>query len=79
MNEDAMIRLLTEIRDDQRQLLSVFAARADEARALHAKAEAIQDKSAKLVGSIQRFVPIALFVVIVLIVYVSWLLFRILR
>ena len=46
---------------------------------LQERAEAIQDRSARLVGRVQRFVPFAMAVVVILIGYVSWLLFRFYR
>lgn len=39
----------------------------------------LQDRSALLVGRVQRFMPIAMGVVVILILYVSWLLFRFYR
>jgi hypothetical protein len=78
MNEE-MLQVLKEIRDDQRKILELTTTRFEEAHRINAKAEAIQDKSARIVGSVQKFVPIALIAVTILIVYVSWLLFRIMR
>ena len=78
MNEE-MLQVLKEIRDDQRKILELTTTRFEEAHRINAKAEAIQEKSAKIVGSVQKFVPIALIAVTILIVYVSWLLFRIMR
>jgi len=75
MNEDTN-QLLREIRDDQRKLLDVLTARADEQKRLQERAEKIQDKSAMIVGSSQRFVPIALIAVTILIVYATWMFFR---
>jgi hypothetical protein len=43
---------------------------------LQDRAEAIQERSAQLVKRAQRFVPVLLAIVIVLIIYVSWLIFR---
>ena len=78
MNDDTN-QILREIRDDQRKLLDVLTARAEETKRLQDRAAQIQDKSAKIVGSMQRFVPIALIVVTTLIVYVTSLLFRVMR
>jgi len=75
MNEDTN-QLLREIRDDQRRLLDVLTARAEEQKRLQERAEQIQDKSARIVGSIQKFVPIALIAVTILIVYATWMFFR---
>jgi len=51
----------------------------DKAEKLQERAAAIQDRSAQLVGRVQRFVPFAMAVVVILIGYVSWLLFRFYR
>ena len=76
---DALLEVLREIRDDQRKLLDLTISRFDEVHRINARAEAIQDKSARIVGSVQKFVPIALIAVTILIVYLSWLLFRVPR
>ena len=76
---DDLTRLLTEIRDDQGALLALFSARQEEVRALQARAEALQDRSARMIGTVQRVMPIVLVVVVILIAYVSWLVFRIMR
>ena len=76
---DGLLEVLREIRDDQRKLLELTISRFDEVHRINAKAEAIQDKSARIVGSVQKFVPIALIAVTILIVYLSWLLFRVPR
>jgi hypothetical protein len=46
---------------------------------LQQRAEAIQERSARLVGGIQRVAPVVLLIVVALIAYVSWLLFRFYR
>ena len=76
---DALLAVLREIRDDQRKILDLTISRFDEVHRINAKAEAIQDKSARIVGSVQKFVPIALIAVTILIAYLSWLLFRVPR
>lgn len=76
---DETVRLLTEIRDDQRALLATMSARSDAARQLQERAEAIQERSAKIMNTVQRVMPVALVVITILILYVSWLLFRIMR
>ena len=76
---EALLEVLREIRDDQRKILDLTISRFDEVHRINAKAEAIQDKSARIVGSVQKFVPIALIAVTILIVYLSWLLFRVPR
>jgi hypothetical protein len=43
---------------------------------LQDRAESIQERSAQLIKTAQRSVPVLLVVVILLIIYVSWLMFR---
>ena len=78
-------RLLEEIRDDQRtqlerqaEALGVQREQAEMARTdkLHDRAEAIQARSSQLVGAARRLVLVAVPVILLLLVYVSWLLFR---
>lgn len=90
---ERIARLLAEIRDNQRTQLErqtesldiqkeqyqIVLKQHDKTGQLQQRAEAIQDRSAKLINSIHRFVPIALAVVAVLIGYISWLLFRYFR
>jgi hypothetical protein len=76
---DALLAVLREIRDDQKKILELTISRFEEVHRINAKAEAIQDKSARIVGTVQKFVPLALIAVTILIVYLSWLLFRVTR
>lgn len=83
---ERIARLLEEIRDGQKLQLDrqteSLATQRDQfqkTQKLQERAEAIQDRSARLVGGVQRFVPIAMAVVVILIGYVSWLLFRFYR
>ncbi len=76
-------RLLEEIRDGQRRALeaqaeSLALARTQHERAarLQDRAEAIQERGARIVASSRRLVPFVLGLVLVLIAYVTWLLWR---
>jgi uncharacterized protein YaaW (UPF0174 family) len=86
-------RLLEEVRDNQkvqlerqaeslaiqREHYQVFLKQQEKTAKIQERAEAIQDKSANLVSRIQRFVPIAIAAVLVLIIYLTWLLLRFFR
>ena len=83
---DRIARLLEEIRDGQKtqlerqaDTLALQKEQFERTHKLQERAEAIQDRSARLVGRVQRFVPFAMAVVVILIGYVSWLLFRFYR
>jgi len=90
MSDDQVVRLLTEIRDaQQRQLarqeealrlqreqFAIFQRQAERAEQLQNRAEKIQDKSAQVIGTARRALFLVLPIVVLLIVYVSWLLFR---
>jgi uncharacterized membrane protein (DUF106 family) len=76
---ERIARLLEEIRDGQKEALTLHREQAQKTQKLQERAEALQDRSARLVGRIQRFVPVAMVVVVILIVYVSWLIFRFAR
>jgi hypothetical protein len=83
---ERIARLLEEIRDGQRiqlerqtETLALQKEQFQRTQKLQDRAEAIQDRSAQLVGRVHRFVPIAMAVVVILIGYVSWLLFRFYR
>jgi len=76
---ERIARLLEEIRDRQAETLALQRDQMDKAQKLQERAAVIQDRSAQLVGRVQRFVPFAMAVVVILIGYVSWLLFRFYR
>jgi chromosome segregation ATPase len=63
---ERIARVLEEIRDGQREALALQREHAQKTQALQARAEALQDRSARLI-------------VVILIIYVSWLLFRFAR
>jgi hypothetical protein len=83
---DRIARLLEEIRDGQKlqlerqaDTLALQKEQFQRTQKLQERAEAIQDRSAQLVGRVHWFVPLAMAVVVILIGYVSWLLFRFYR
>jgi cytochrome c-type biogenesis protein CcmH/NrfG len=90
---ERIARLLEEVRNDQRtqierQLESLaiqkvqyeaVVAQQGKTAQLQQRAEAIQERSARIVRRIQRVVPVMLVIVFALIAYVSWLLFRFYR
>jgi hypothetical protein len=76
---DRVVRLLEEIRDGQRETLALQREQASKSQTLQARAEALQESSAGLIGRVQKFVPFAMLIVVILIIYVSWLLFRFTR
>jgi len=90
---ERIARLLEEVRDNQRAQLErqleslsiqkaqqqAFLDQKERTAQLQQRAEAIQERSARLVGGIQRVAPVVLLIVIALIAYVSWLLFRFYR
>ena len=83
---ERIARLLEEIRDGQKiqlerqaETLALQQEQFQRTQKLQERAEAIQDRSAQLVGRVHRVMPIGLAVVAILIGYVSWLLFRFYR
>ena len=85
-----LLELLEEIRDGQklqlerqleslelqRRQFTVFQAQADRAERIQQKAELLQDRGASLVGGARKAVLVILPVIVLLIVYLTWLLFR---
>ena len=90
---DRIARLLEEIRDSQRtqaerqaeslamqkEQFQLVVRQHEKAMKLQDRAEAIQEKSARLVRGVRVFVPFAITVVVILILYLTWLLLRIWR
>ena len=90
MSDDPVVRLLTEIRDVQRLQLArqeealelqreqfaIFQRQSERAERLQDRAEKMQDKSAQVIGTARRALFVVLPILILLIGYVSWLLFR---
>ena len=87
---ERLARLLEEVRDNQRiqlerqaealgmqkEQLRLVLQQHEKAARLQDRAESIQERSAQLIKTAQRSVPVLLVVVILLIIYVSWLMFR---
>jgi hypothetical protein len=90
MSDDPVVRLLTEMRDAQRLQLArqeealklqreqfaIFQRQAERAERLQDRAEKIQDKSAQVIGTARKSLFAILPIVVLLIGYVSWLMFR---
>ncbi len=79
MDKDDVARiatLLEQIRDNQAETLALVKRQADRAERIQDRAEELQAKSAGIVKTARRSLAIILPVVVVLIVYLSWLLFR---
>jgi aromatic ring hydroxylase len=90
---DRIAQLLEQVRDNQREQLErqaeslaiqknqyqAFLQQHEKTAQLQQRAEAIQERSARLVGGIQRVFPLALGLTLVLIGYITWILWRYLR
>lgn len=88
--QERIARLLEEIRDQQKTQLErqaeslalqkeqfqLVSKQYEKAAKIQERAEAIQEKSAKLISLVRRFVPVAMGVVVVIIIYLTWLLLR---
>ena len=68
--------LLEQIRDNQAETLALVKRQAERAERIQDRAEELQAKSAGIVKTARRSLAVILPIVIVLIVYLSWLLFR---
>ena len=71
-----IVAVLEQIRDNQAETLALVKRQAERAERIQDRAEELQAKSAGIVKTARRSLAIILPVVIVLIVYLSWLLFR---
>ena len=90
---EQIARFLEEVRDNQRTQLErqaeslaiqkeqfqVFLKQQEKTSQLQDRAEAIQAKSSQVVTRVQRFVPLAMAAVVILIGFVAWLLLRCIR
>ena len=88
--QERIARLLEEIRDQQatqlerqaeslalqKEQFQLVSKQYEKAAKIQDRAEAIQEKSAGLISLVRRFVPIAMGVVVVIIIYLTWLLLR---
>jgi hypothetical protein len=76
-NELARITsLLEQIRDNQAEQLQLIRRQAERAERIQDRAEELQAKSAGVVATARRSLAVVLPVVVLLIVYLSWLIFR---
>ena len=60
----------------QKEQYQVFLKQQEKTAQIQARAEAIQDRSAQLINRVRRFVPLAMAAIVVIIIYLTWLLFR---
>ena len=65
-----------EALDLQRKQYGVFQEQAARAERIQQKAELLQDRSAALVGGARKAVLVIVPIIVLLIVYLSWLIFR---
>jgi hypothetical protein len=89
-NNDTLVRVLEEIRDNQklqlerqaealqlqREQFVIFQKQAERASALHDRAEQIQDKGSQLVNAARKALAVVLPIIIILVLYLTWLIFR---
>jgi len=68
--------LLEQIRDNQVEQLALVRRQAERAERIQDRAEALQAKSAGIMTTARRSLAVILPVVILLIMYLSWLIFR---
>jgi uncharacterized membrane protein (DUF106 family) len=71
-----IVTLLEQIRDNQAEQLALVKRQAERAERIQDRAEELQAKSAGIVTTARRSLAIVLPVVVLLIVYLSWLIFR---
>ena len=79
MDKDDVSRiaaLLEQIRDNQAETLALVKRQAERTERIQDRAEELQAKSAGIVKAARRSIAFILPVVVVLIAYVSWLIFR---
>ena len=73
---DRIATLLEQIRDNQLAQLELVKRQAERTERIQDRAEELQAKSAGMVTTARRSLALLLPLVILLIVYVSWLIFR---
>jgi hypothetical protein len=79
MEQDELARitaLLEQIRDSQAEQLEIVRKQAERAERIQDRAEELQARSAGIVTTARRSLAVVLPVVFLLIVYLSWLIFR---
>jgi uncharacterized membrane protein (DUF106 family) len=75
-NQKLQIERQLEALELQRKQFSVFQEQAERAERIQQKAELIQDRGATLVRGARKAVVVIVTVIVLLIAYLSWLLFR---
>jgi len=90
MDNKEQVDLLKEIRDNQKLQLErqaealaiqkeqfeIFRKQMEQTQRIQDRAEMLQDKSAQIIGSARKVFIVVVPVLVLLIIYVSWLLFR---
>ena len=90
MDNKEQVDLLKEIRDHQKLQLErqaealaiqkeqfeIFRKQMEQTQRIQDRAEMLQDKSAQIIGSARKVFIVVVPVLVLLIIYVSWLLFR---
>ncbi|OGT76185.1 MAG: hypothetical protein A2W76_08225 [Gammaproteobacteria bacterium RIFCSPLOWO2_12_47_11] len=90
MDNKEHVDLLKEIRDNQKLQLErqaealaiqkeqfeIFRKQMEQTQRIQDRAEMLQDKSAQIIGSARKVFIVVVPVLVLLIIYVSWLLFR---
>jgi|GEM_PF-1867829 len=69
------IETQTRLLEVQQEHVELYRNQLDRVERINSKAEAIQDKSAQLMGAARKGVTVALLIIIILVAYLSWLLF----
>jgi hypothetical protein len=75
-NAARIVTLLEQIRDNQVAQLELIKRQAERTERIQDRAEELQAKSAGIVTTARRSLAIVLPLVVLLIVYLSWLIFR---
>jgi len=83
LNGQTTHELLTEIRDLQQESLQIarnhhamVSRQFERAEALHERAEKIQEKSESIMSTARKALAFVLPVIVILLLYLSWLIFR---
>ncbi|HLN97418.1 MAG TPA: hypothetical protein VK208_02950 [Pyrinomonadaceae bacterium] len=78
-NQKAQLELHAESLSIQKQQFQVFVEQQEKTQRIQERAEAIQERSAQILNFARRFFPFVLAAIVLLLGYVTWLLWRILR
>ena len=71
----AQVETQAKILEAQQEHIELYRNQLNRVERINTKAEEIQDKSAQLMGAARKGVTVALVVIIILVAYLSWLLF----